>query len=283
MKSFLLDAINDVQYHIDLSSVDTPSSEQWSTYKSADGFVLKIWNKPVFPEGYGSLGELRSVIDGLSLYMMQVGRSRALRFQVIQNIGATKIVIVNIGSIKQDVALPNPRAKREVSPLRLVPGSFMPSISSPANVSSLSLLAADDPDEFPIPHTPYSLGFGFFGAYLHLWDVDTLLMAVRAEIEHEISAHGRNARLPSTEYSKNLAGLQLWIQTMPWNTVNLAWAELAATVEGLMLYIVDGRHDRETFIDVINHVTGRQVALGWIGKSDNPLEHMTSTGAASRR
>lgn len=283
VKSFLLDAINEVQYQIDLSSVDTPSSEQWSTYKSADGIVLKIWNKPVFPVGYGSLGELRNVIDGLSLYMMQGRRPRALRFQVIQDIDATKTVIVNIGLIRQDVASPNPRAKREVSPLRLVQGSSMPSISGPANVSSLNLLATDDPDEFPIPHTPYSLGFGFLGAYLHLGDVTTLLMAVRADIETELTAHGRNARLPSTEYSKDSAGLQLWILQMPWHTVNLAWAELAIIVEGLWLYIVDGRHDRETFIDVINHVSGRQIALGWIGKLDVRLEHMSSTGAVSRR
>ena len=283
MKSFLLDAINEVQYQIDLSSVDTPYSKQWFTYRSADGFVLEIWNKPVFPEGYGSLGELRNVVDGLSLYMMQGGRSRAFRFQVIQEFGESKIVIVNIGFIKQDVALPNPKAKREVSPLRLVQGSSTPSIPGPANVSSLSLLAADDPDEFPIPHTPYSLGFGFLGAYLHLWDVTTLLMAVRADIETELTAHGRNARLPSTEYSKKLAGLELWILQMPWETVNLTWAELAVIVEGLWLYIVDGRHDRETFIDVINHISGRQIALGWIGKLDIPLEHMSSKGAVSRR
>ena len=70
---------------------------------------------------------------------------------------------------------------------------------------------------------------------------------------------------------------------MPWDIVNLAWAELAIIVDGLWLYVVDGGHDREAFIDVINHVTGRQVALGWIGKSHRPLELTSSTVNVRRR
>lgn len=150
---------------------------------------------------------------------------------------------------------------------------------SAVNASTLSLPTADD---FPIPHSDYTLRLGNLGPHLHPWDLETLLIAVSAAIEEEIAAHGRNARLPSTQYSKDLAGLHLWMQRMPWDTVNLAWAQLAIILDGLWLYIVDGGHDREAFIDVINHVTGRQVALGWIGKPHRPLEPTSSTGAVRR-
>ena len=266
LNSFVLEASNDIQYQINQSSVNAASSTRGYTYKSDDGFVLELWSRSLTPKGYASLGELRTIIDGLSLYMMQGKRSRAVQFQVVQHLGATKVVIMNTGSIKSDVALPNSKAKREVSPLRLIQDSPALPISAPPNVSNLSLLTADHPDDFPIPHTDFSLRFGNLGSYLHPWDLATLLMAVEAEVEGNITAHGRNARLPSTEYSKRSVGLVFWIRKMPWDTVNLAWAEVAIVVEGLRLYIVDGRHDRETFIDVINHARVRQVALGWIGK-----------------
>ena len=244
--------------------------------------MLEIWSRPVSLEGCVSLDEIRTVVNGLLLYMRQGRGPRAIYFQVIQNLGNSKAIIKNIGSIRPDMALREPRAKREISPLRLVQYSSTSTVAGSANISTLSLLTVDDPDDFPVPHTPYSLRFGNLGSYLHLWDLETLLMAVQAEIEEEITAHGRNARLPSTEYSKNAAGLHLWIQNMPWETINLAWAELAIIVEGLRLYIVDERHDRETFIDVINHVIGRQVALGWIGKPHIPLQQTSSTGAVSK-
>lgn len=175
--------------------------------------------------------------------------------------------------------LPTTRAKREVPPSPLVEYNSTSSVSGPVNGSILSLPTADD---FPIPYSDYSLRFGILGSQLHPWDLETILIAVSAAIEEEIAAHGRNSRLPSTEYSMSLAGLQLWIRSMPWDTVNLAWAQLAIFVEGLWYYIVDGGHDREAFIDIINHVTGRQVALGWIGKPPVPLEPTSSTGSAKR-
>ena len=69
---------------------------------------------------------------------------------------------------------------------------------------------------------------------------------------------------------------------MPWDTVNLAWAELAIFANGLWSYFVEGGHDRESFIDVVNHVTGRQVALGWIGKPRESLKLTSSTETATR-
>lgn len=282
LNSFVLEASNDIQYQINQSSVNAASSTRGYTYKSDDGFVLELWSRSLTPKGYASLGELRTIIDGLSLYMMQGRRSRAVQFQVVQHLGATKVVIKNTGSIKSDVALPNSRAKREVSPLRLIQDSPALPISAPPNVSNLSLLTTDHSDDFPIPHTHFSLRFGNLGSYLHPGDLETLLMAVGAEVEGNITAHGRNARLPSTEYSKRSVGLEFWILKMPWDTVNLAWAEVAIVVEGLWLYIVDGRHDRETFIDVINHARVRQVALGWIGKPHMALEHASLTGVIGR-
>lgn len=241
--------------------------------------MLQTWSRPVFPERYLSLGEIRNVIEGLSLYMMQGGRSRAVRFQVIQNLGATKATIMNVGSIRQELALPTSRAKREVPPSPLVQYSSMSSVTGPVNSSALSLPTAED---LPIPDTDYTLRLGNLGSELHPWDLETLLIAVSTAIEEEIATRGRIARLPATEYSKTLVGLQLWIQRMPWDTVNLAWAVLAIIVDGLWLYIVGGGHNREAFIDVINHVTGRQVALGWIGKPPRPLEPTSSTGAVRR-
>ena len=226
-----------------------------------------------------SLYELREVINGLSLYMMHSGRCRVLQFKVIQNMGSSKAIIANIGSIKQDLALPTTRAKREAAPLPLVQDSSTTSVTNPVNTSILSAPTADD---FPIPHSDYSLRIDLLGSPLHPWDLETLLIAASAEIGEEITVHGRNARLPSSEYTKNLAGLQLWIQRMPWATVNLAWAELAIFVDGLWEYIVDGRNDREAFIDIINHVTATQVALGWIGKPRAPPLSTSLTGAARR-
>ena len=280
--SFVQEASNDIQHEINQSSVKAASSKRRYTYKSHDGFVLEIWSRSLSPKGYANLGELRTVLDGLSLYMMRERQSRAVRFQVIQNLGDTKVVVKILGSIKQDVVLPSSRAKREVSQLHSVQDSPTLPFSGLVNVSNVSLLTADHSNDFPIPHTHFSLRFGNMGSYLHSWDLETLLMGVRAEIEAQITIHGRIARLPSTEYSKSLAGLQFWIQKMPWETVNLAWAEVAIVVEGLWLYIVDERHHRETFIDVINNVRVKQVALGWIGKPNLPLEQMPSIGAVSR-
>lgn len=273
LNSLFVEASSEIQHHIDQSSVDAASSEQWYNYKSEDGLVLEIWSKSVSLEGYVSLGELRNVIDGLSLYMMQGRRSRAVRFQVIHKLGATKAVILHIGSIRQDVALRTTSPKRDVPPSPLVQYASTSSAVGGVNASTLSLLTGDD---FPIPHSDYSLHLGNLGSQLHPWDLETLLIAVSAVIEKEITAHGRNARLPSIEYSMNLGGLQFWIRRMPWDTVNLAWAELAIIVDGLWLYVVDGGNDREAFIDVINHATGKQVALGWIGKPHRHLE-LTST------
>lgn len=226
-----------------------------------------------------SLGELREVVNGLSLYMMHSGRCRKLQFKVIQKLGATKAIIAIVGSIRQAVALPTTRAKREAPPSPVVQYSSTTSVTGPVNISILSPPMAND---FPIPHSDYSLRFGNLGSHLHPWDLETLLIAVSAQIEEEITIHGRNARLLSSEYSRNLVGLQLWIQRMPWATINLAWAELAIFVDGLWEYIVDGRHDREAFIDILNHVTGTQVALGWIGKPGAPPLSTSLTGAARR-
>lgn len=282
LNSFVLEASNDIQYQINQSSVKAASSTRGYTYKSDDGFVLELWSRSLSPKGYPSLGELRSIIDGLSLYMMQGRGFRAVQFQVVQNLGATKVVIKSTGSIRPDVALPNSRAKRAVSPSRLIQDSYALPIPAPPSVGNLSLLTADHSNDFPIPHTHFSLRFGNLGSYLHLWDLETLLMAVGAEVEGNITAHGRDARLPSTEYSKRAVGLEFWIRKMPWDALNLAWAEVAIVVEGLRLYIVDGRHDRETFIDVINHDRVRQVALGWIGKPHTALGHASSTDAIGR-
>ncbi len=260
LKSFFLEVKSEIQHQIDQSSVDSASAERCYNYKSADGFVLELWSRSGFPEGYVSLGDQRNVVSGLSLYMMQGRRPRAIRFQVTQNLGSTKAIIMHLGSIRQGVALPAIRAKRNLLPSPLVTTS---SVTGFLNASILSLPAADD---FPIPDTDYSLYLGNLGVRLRPWDLELLLIAISAAIREEITAHGRNARLPSTEYSKVFAGLQFWIQSMPWDTVNLAWAELAIIANGLWLYIVDGGHDREAFIDVINHVTGKQVAFGWIGK-----------------
>lgn len=193
--------------------------------------------------------------------------------------GTTQAMIVIIGSIRQDTALATTRAKREAPPLPLMQNSPTISVTGSANVSILSLSMAA---KFPIPHSDYSLVFGNMGSQLHPWDLETLLIAVSHEIEEEIAAHGRNARLSSSEYSKTLAGLELWIRKMPWVTVNLSWAELAIFVDGLCEYIVGGKHDRESFIDVLNHVTDTQVALGFIGKPRVPSLSTSLTGAARR-
>lgn len=175
--------------------------------------------------------------------------------------------------------LPTTRAKREVPPSPLVQYNSTISVTGLLNASVLSLPTVGD---FPIPYSDYSLRFGNLGSRLHPWDLESILIAVSAAIEEELAAHGRNARLPSAEYSMDLAGLQFWIQKMPWETVNLAWAQLSIIVDGLWLYIMDRGHDREAFIDVLNHVTGIQVALGWIGKPNRPLEPTSSTEAARR-
>ena len=241
--------------------------------------MLEMWSRSISPEGNMSLDVIDDIVNGLSLYMVQARRSRAVRFQVIQNLGATKAVILNIGSLRQDVTLSTTRAKREVPPLPLAQYSSTTSLTGPVNASILSLPTAND---YPIPHTDYSLRFGNLGRRLFPWDLETLLVAVSLEIETEIADHGRDARLPSSEYSKTLAGLHLWIQRMPWVAVNLAWAELAIFADGLWGYIVDGRHNQEAFIDIINHVTGTQVALGWIGESRVPPVSTSLTGAARR-
>ena len=261
-----MEASSDLQHQIDHSSV-IAASERCYKYKSGDGFTLDLSHGSVSLEGYVSLGDLRSVINGLSQYMMLGRQPRMVHFQVIQSLGTTKAAIRMKGSIRQEVTLPNTRARREVSPLSLVQYPSTSTINGSANVTSLTLLNADDSHDVPIPSTHYLLRLGNLGSYLHSWDLGTLLIAIRAEVHAEIEAHGRNSRLPSTEYSKSLAGLHFWIQRMPWDSVNLAWAELAIIVEGLWLYFVDARHDRETFISVINTVARRQIALGWIGKS----------------
>ena len=183
----------------------------------------------------------------------------------------------SVSSIQASKApLPTTRANRGV-PLSQY-NSTIP-VTGLLNASTLSLPTVDD---FPIPYSDYSLRFGNMGSQLHPWDLETILIAISAAIEEQLAAHGRNAHLPSTEYSMDLAGLRFWIQRMPWDTVNLAWAQLAIIVDGLWLYIVDGGHDRESFIDVLNHGTGMQVALGWIGKPHMPLESTSSTGAARK-
>lgn len=241
--------------------------------------MLRVWSRSVSPDGLMSLDELREIVNGLSLYMMHPGRCRTLTFKVIRNMGATKAIIANMGSIRQAVALPTTRAKRETPSSPMVQYSSTTPVTGPVNASILSLPTVDP---FPIPHSDYSLRFGNLGSLLHPWDLETLLIAASAEVGEQITVHGRNARLPSSEYTKSLAGLQLWIQRMPWVTVNLAWAEIAIFVDGLWEYIVDGRHDREAFIDIINHVTGTQVALAWIGKPQAPPLSTLLNGAARR-
>lgn len=263
----LLEASSDIQHQIDQSSAKTIYSKRWYNYRSDAGLVLEILSRDVSLEDDMSLGQLRKVIDGLSLYMMQERRSRVVKFQMIQNLGATRALVTNVGSIRQDVA--SSMTKREIPPLRLMQDSPTSSLPRIVNASTLSLLKSD---HFPIPHSDYTLGFGFFGAHVYLWDLENLLTAVSVTIEEELAAHGRLALLPSEEYSKDLAGLQFWIHRMPWSTENLAWAQLAVILNGLWLYFVDGRHDREAFIDVVDNVTRRQIALGWIGKPQRPLE-----------
>ena len=179
----------------------------------------------------------------------------------------------------------NPRVKREYSPLRSVQYNSTSTTSNSATVSTPGLMTGDVSEvsgDFPIPHTHFSLHFGNLGSHMHPWDLETLLITVRNEVEAELTAHGRNARLSGKEYSRSLLGLEFWVQTLPWHEVNLAWAELAIIVEGLWLYIVDGKHDRETFIDIINNAIGRQVAFGWIGEAHRPIEDKLSTAVVRR-
>ena len=239
--------------------------------------MLEILSRGVSLKDDMNLGHLRKIIDGLSLYMMQERRSQIVRFQVIQNLGATRALVTNVGSIRQDVALS--MTKREVPPLRLEQDSSTSPLTRIVNASTLSLLKAD---HFPIPHSDYTLWLGNFGAHVYHWDLENLLTAVSVAIEEELAAHGRLALLPSADYSKNLGGLQFWIERMPWSTGNLAWAQLVVILNGLWLYIVDGRHDREAFIDVVDNVTGRQVAFGWIGKPHRPLELTPASGVIRR-
>ena len=234
--------------------------------------MLEVLSREVSLKDTISLGHLHKVINGLLLYIMQEQRPRVVRFQVIQNQGATRALVTNVGSIRQDVVFS--MNKREVPPLRLMQESSTPSLTRIVNASTLSLLQTD---HFPIPHSDYSLRLGFFGDYVHLSDLENLLTAVSVAIEEELAAHGRLALLPSEDYSKDLAGLQFWIQRMPWSTENLAWAQLAVVLKGLWLYIVDGRHDREAFIDVVDDVIGRQIAFGWIGERQSPLELTTAS------
>lgn len=173
--------------------------------------------------------------------------------------------------------MPDSRTKRDASPLRLAQYNATSPVTVPANVSTPSLLTADNTDDFPIPYTHFSLIFGNLGPSLHPWDLETILIAARAEIEAEIEIHGRNALLPSTEYSMDLVSLQLWVKRVPWVTANLAWAEMAIIIEGLWLYILGGRHDREAFFDFVNTVTREQAAFGFIGKPHRPLELTSST------
>ena len=229
--------------------------------------MLEILSRRVSEKDGMSLGYLRKVINGLSLYMMQERRSQTVRFQVIQDQGAIRALVTNVGSIRRDVTLS--RTKREVPPLQLMQDSPTSSLTRIVNASSMSLLKTD---HFPIPHSDYSLVLGFFGAHVNLGDLENLLAAVSVTIEEELAAHGRLALLPSEEYSKDSAGLQFWIQRMPWSTENLAWAQLAVVLKGLWLYVVDGKHDREAFIDVVDDVNGRQIAFGWIGEPQRSLE-----------
>lgn len=279
LSAFFREASIDLQNQIDQFSVSATSFERWFYHTSNDGIVLELWTQSFSPHEYVDLAELRHVINGLSLYTMQQRQSRTIQFQVIEDLRATNPVIMNIGSIRRDVATLDTRAKRVVSPARSTQGSSASSVTGGLNTSTLNLLLIDD---FPIPDTDYSLRFGNLGSPLYPWDLETLLIAVSAAIEEEIAAHGRIARLPSAEYSKDLAGLQLWILKMPWITDNLAWAELAIIVHGLWLYVVVGGHDREAFVDVFDHVTGSQVALGWIGKPSRSLKATSFTGAARR-
>ena len=268
----LLEASSDIRHQIDESSAKATYSERGYRYKSDAGLVLEVLSRDVSLRDDISLGHLRKVIDGLSLYMMQESRSRTVRFQVIQNQGATRALVTNVGSIRRDVTLS--RTKREVPPLRLMQDSSTSSLARIVNASTMSLLKTD---HFPIPHSDYSLVLGFFGAHVHLSDLEKLLTAVNVTIEEELAAHGRLALLPSEEYSKDSAGLQFWIQRMPWSTENLAWAQLAIVLKGLWLYIVDGKHDREAFIDVVDDITGRQIAFGWIGEPQRSLDLSTAT------
>ena len=156
------------------------SSELCYSYKSAGGLVLEIWSRSVSPEAFLSSGQLHDVINELSLYMVQGRRSRAVRFQVVQNLGTIKAAIVNIGSIRLDVALPTVKAKREAPPSTLVQYSSTSSAINSVNASILSLPMAN---QFPIPHTDYSLHLGNLGSPLHPWDLETILIAVSAASE----------------------------------------------------------------------------------------------------
>ena len=279
LKFFFLETSNDVQHRIDSRRGSAASSKPWYNYTSDHGLVLEIWSRFVPLEECCNLGGLRDIVNGLSLYMIRERPCRAVQFLVVQNLGAPKAVVMNTGSIRQDIPSSTTKSKRDTPPSPSIRYSSSLTFAAPVNASVLSLSTADN---FPIPHTDYSLGFGNLGSHMYSWDLENILIAVSADIEEQVVAHGRNARLASTEYSKNLAGLQLWIHSMPWATVNLAWAELAVIVGGLWLYFVDGGHDQEAFYDVINHVTGTQVALGWIGKPYRPLESTSSIGAGRR-
>ena len=250
--------------------------------------VALLFFSIILPESFAFLSRLGVHLTRTSMSSMSGPRAFLAYFYLTYLMGFTCSVpivppIVNSLSLIQEMS--NPAVKRESLPLRLAQYNSTSTTSKSANVSALGLMTvdnSDNSDDFPIPHTHLSLRFGNLGSYLHPFDLENLLIAIRAEIEAEINAHGRLARLPSTEYSKNLAGLQFWIQVLPWDMVNLTWTELAVVVEGLWLYIVDGRHDRETFIDVINNVIGRQVAFGWIGKPHRPIDHTSSTAAIRR-
>ena len=202
LDSLFLEARSDIQHQIDQSSVNAASSKLCYNCKSADGIILEIWSRSVSTEAFLSLGQLHDVINGLSLYMMQGGRFRAVRFQVIQNLGTIRAAIVNTGSIRLDVALPTVKAKREAPPSTLVQySSTSPAITS-VNASVLTLPMAN---QFPIPYTDYSLRLGNLGSPLHPWDLETILIAVSAASElsspinhspfHHISRAGDPFRL----------------------------------------------------------------------------------------
>ena len=173
---------------------------------------------------------------------------------------------MNTYPTRQDPGFSESMAKRDDLPLCL----FQYNTTS---ITATNPSILNGTDNLPIPHTPYSLRLSMTGSYMYLGDIQTLLSLIRDRAERELITHGRNARLSSSEYSADSVGLRLWVQKMPWETENLAWAELAVIIDGLWLYILEEEDDRETFFELINDQIRRQVAFGWIGKPHVPLQY----------
>lgn len=243
-------------------------------YDLGGGVEVEIWKRRSFPSG-PSWKTLETIVYGLSLYMVQGNRPRAVKFRFL--IPPNNLEL-GYGVIKQSHAFSSRTIARDL-PLRLRPKDPSGSGSDLTNTSLLNSNTSHPsvflssipkpltvPRHFHIPHTDMNLRVIAKRQFISPVTMRALLNAAYARTVDQITVHGRNTPVTrgSFLYRDDSSRLFLEVTNSRLPSDKMTWGQVATAVQGLSQFMSDSGEYRACFFSVYKGEPVVEIGFGQI-------------------